>query len=230
MSKPLLLQILSSLESEALSFIKSKGFITEDIVSREFTDTGIIFTLNYLDSGENSYISYAKDNNNDIHIVVTESDKINEIIFKSNGVVLFDGIETDIFNFTYAPVPASTYASYMCDEDQLPGTCDRTFEVNVGTVTPISLALPVVVKNCTISALAAIIVGNLNWIDPRGLAEVVAGALIALAWDVKTILYCASITRDDSQAPLQYFYKYTETWSGSGESWPHKSYKVENLL
>lgn len=62
--------------------------------------------------------------------------------------ILFDGTETDIFNFTYAPAPAAAYASYICDKDQLPGACDITFEVNVSTVSSVSLALPVLVKDC----------------------------------------------------------------------------------
>lgn len=220
----------SSIKEEALTFIESKGFITEEIISEELIDNGIKFTLKYLSSGDIATTTYIKYANNDILIIIEENAKTNEILFKSDGTVLFNGVETERFNFSTTPSLTATYASYMCEERSLPGTCDRVFEKSVGEVTPISLALPVMVKNCTISVLASIITGNLGWTNATPVAESIAGTLIGFAWGDTSIQYRATVTRDDNQAPLQYFYKYTETWSGSGQSWPHKTYKVENLL
>ena len=224
---------LSPEANEAISFIKSKNFPVGEVVSVTNKDNSIVFTVKYLSSGEVSYIEYSENSDSDVFLTLTEGDKINHIVFKNNGSVLYEGVETDVFeqkNVTRIYNSRAAYASYMCTADQLPGTCDRVFEQSAGTVNPITLALPGVVQSLTVSTLSAVICSGLGWVNAESVAAMIAGAILDRAINITSILYTAKVTRDNNQYPLQIFYKYDETWSWDGGSWPYKNYKVENLL
>ncbi len=232
------LSVTSPEVNEAISFIESKHFYIGDVLSVEEISDGILINASYLPSGEISQINYRKSTNGDISLTIKESSIINTIIFKHDGTVYFDGIETTAFdpidisnNYDSYDVLRSSSASYMTDT--LPsGFSESGFETKkYGTANPVTIGLPMALEGMGASVLGAIIVSKLGWVNAEAVAQNIAGSLIGLGSQANEILYCADIYINNQQYPFQVAYKYVETWRLSGlPDWPHKTYRIETLL
>lgn len=109
---------------EAINFIQSKGFSENDVSTWEKLDNGIKFTINYLPTGESSYLTYIKETDGE-KLIISEGNKQNELFYKNNGQVYLDGERYPLLeNYTnnngattYSTVAISCYETF----EEVPG-------------------------------------------------------------------------------------------------------------
>lgn len=231
---------MSKSAEEALAYISSKGFIIEELLYVEENDEKIIFALDYLESGEISYINYMKDSFGNIYVDIIEGTKTNHLKFMADGTVYVDNVQTSFEpidvnlnkvpgNSSYSSRAVNSFATYFTGDT--PVGSDGVFEERYGKVNPLTLVLPILIKDCTVNYLTGQMVSLLKLTGlKREIFEEVAGDIIDAGFPETRIDYAAWVDRDNCNAPLEYYYKYTAYWTVTGRSFPDDYYKVEQLI
>ena len=218
-----------NISDEATEFLCSKFVDEDDIESIEYMDDTIVFNVSYLTSGEMSQISYSKDLNNNITVVIDEGDTVNVIEFLANGTTYIDGIQTTMFDTNIA-MPANQFAVYLTET--CPAATGGSFPQYFGVVNDHTLTFETYIRNLTKAAIKAAFAAAFGFPYEVNAFETLADTLKARARETTQVRYSGTVYRNTSQAPLQYFYKYNTTYTAvqSGISIPHVFYKVEQLL
>ena len=81
---------MSTKAQDALSFIRSVGIITGDVISVNETSNEIDFSVRYLPNNQITHLIYSESNSN-ITVIIDEGTAVNEVIFWDNGNVTLDG-------------------------------------------------------------------------------------------------------------------------------------------
>ncbi len=214
---------------EATDFLGGRFIDVEDIVSIESLDDTILFNVSYLSSGEISQISYNKDPNNNITVVIDEGDIVNVIEFMANGTTYIDGIQTSMFD-SNAVMPANQFAVYLTET--CPAATGGSFPQYFGVVNDYTLTFETYIRNLTKAAIQAAFAAAFGFPFEVDAFETLADTLKERAQETTQVRYSGTVYVNTSQATLQYFYKYNTTYTAvqSGISIPHVFYRVEQLL
>lgn len=187
---------------EATSFLSSKFIDLGDIESIEYLDDTVIFNVSYLTSGEISQISYSKDLNNNITVVIDEGDTVNVIEFMADGTTYIDDIQTTMFD-SNAAMPANQFAVYLTET--CPVATGGSFPEYFGVVNDFTLTFETYIKNLTKAAIKAAFAAAFGFPYEVDAFETLADTLKDRARETTQVRYYGTVYRNTSQAPLQYF-------------------------
>ena len=113
--------------SEELNFITSKGYLIGTVLDTYSIENGVVFKVNYLSNGEDSFIKYENDVDG-IRITIIEGEKQDEIFYKNNGQIYVDGERDSILESLNSSansriiMPKAVYAtSLYATFEEVPG-------------------------------------------------------------------------------------------------------------
>lgn len=195
---------ISKEAESALNFIESKNLLCGEILAVKEIEDGFEFKVNYLGENNDSYLVF-KEKNNEKSVTVIENEIINEIVFKEDGTVTLDGVQTTIFNNTNI-MPLSTYASAFYET--MPASASGTYtyfdQISGNIVTEF------VIKSLTTNVLASYISAAL------GVPAIVVKAAAAL---IKTtantyndnglmLTYVRKVYKNNKDYPLNIYFRH----------------------
>lgn len=218
-----------SLKTKADNFLNEYCFPIENPVSITEHDEEVIYELDYLRSGEHSYITYKELANGSVSVFVDEGMLKNEVVFSDDGVFI-DGILTEIYN-KKAVRPLATYAtswstsvpsgatSFSIDDGVY--NSNYNFGKSINGLTSAVIRSGLAVGFGAVQAYVAVFTYVADKISEYAVNKHIGSTVVA---------YSGPIKRCDSKAPLQYFYRYDMTFLIEGGRVVSQSlYKTDTL-
>lgn len=218
----------SQMEEEAEIFLESKGLLNGNIVNIDTVENSVLFTIEFLPNDEPTYIKYEK-KVGDIIVVISENGYVDTFLFKSDGTVYLDDVETDYFDFLYLPSMVNTYASAFYNT--MPAEASGTytyFDAISGT-----MAFDKFIKDLTTYVLARKIEAVM------GIPSAVTTALVS---QIKTtaqqyddtgtaISYVRNVYKNNKNYPLKVYFRHDTNYTlACGKKTYATFYEIETLV
>ncbi len=216
---------------EAKTFITQKGFYMGNTISVTVDEETIVFTVQYLTSGEYSTISYTQVASGTT-ITIDEGRAVDVIEYKNDGRVYIDGERLAVLENTEAG-QSRAYASVWAVTS--PAGANNSYPDYYGYYSNY-VSTGALVKTMTANALATIlnsvfgIQSSYTILDD--VAEWLISEAISASLNANSVQYSGPIYRNTASSPNYTYYKYYIAFSLPGDSVVHhkRFYRTDYLV